>query len=252
MQVTAVDRKAHVDTDGAIYRKGGQVYLTVDDNFYIRDSNSASDDIAAHFNTNPDGGLTVNGTGTSSFAGSLAIAEKVTVGNGNNQDLLVFATERSWKFTTSGKGAGTTLDLQSNVAGKTFRVLSEDGTNCFSVGVVNGGGAGNTGGVVNGHFVEFSSRDYKENIRALNSEQAMALLNHLNPVVFNYKGSKERELQLGFIAEDVPDFIASFDKKGIRLTNMMAVLCSVLREEQATILRLQDTVKLLKQRIEDN
>ncbi|MGK7899313.1 MAG: hypothetical protein AB4372_38280, partial [Xenococcus sp. (in: cyanobacteria)] len=59
LQVTAVNRTAHVNTDGAIYRKGGQVYLTVDDNFYIRDSNSASN--AAHFNTNPNGGLTVNG-----------------------------------------------------------------------------------------------------------------------------------------------------------------------------------------------
>lgn len=38
----------HVDVDGAFYRYGGQVYLTVDDNFYIRDQGG---DIKFRFNT---------------------------------------------------------------------------------------------------------------------------------------------------------------------------------------------------------
>lgn len=79
LQVTTVDRTTHVNTDGAIYRKGGQVYLTVDDNFYIRDSNSSSDAISVYFITNSNGGLTVYGTGQSSFAGSLAIGSTLSV-----------------------------------------------------------------------------------------------------------------------------------------------------------------------------
>lgn len=39
----------HVETDGAFYRLGGQVYITVDDNLYIRDKNGS---IKFHFNTN--------------------------------------------------------------------------------------------------------------------------------------------------------------------------------------------------------
>jgi len=38
-----------MDNDGAIYRYGGQVYFTVDDNLYIRDSRGA---VKLHINTN--------------------------------------------------------------------------------------------------------------------------------------------------------------------------------------------------------
>jgi hypothetical protein len=44
------NRSAHVDVDGAFYRTGGQVYLTVDDNLYVRDANAAT--AAFHFDTN--------------------------------------------------------------------------------------------------------------------------------------------------------------------------------------------------------
>ncbi|MCP4699276.1 MAG: hypothetical protein GY862_20875 [Gammaproteobacteria bacterium] len=59
----------HIDTDGAFYRHDGQVYITVDDNLYIRDTNG---NIAAHFDTDngrlgigttyPGVKLDVNGT----------------------------------------------------------------------------------------------------------------------------------------------------------------------------------------------
>ncbi len=42
-------RKAHLDNDGALYRYGGQFYIVVDDNLYIRDSRG---DIKFHFDTN--------------------------------------------------------------------------------------------------------------------------------------------------------------------------------------------------------
>ena len=56
-QILSVDshsRTSHVNSDGTMYRKGGQFYITVDDNFYIRDSTSStsSDNIKFHFNTN--------------------------------------------------------------------------------------------------------------------------------------------------------------------------------------------------------
>ncbi|NVB43291.1 hypothetical protein G6O69_36035 [Pseudenhygromyxa sp. WMMC2535] len=38
LSVSAGNLKTHFDTDGALYRYEGQVWLTVDDNFYIRDT----------------------------------------------------------------------------------------------------------------------------------------------------------------------------------------------------------------------
>lgn len=45
----ARQRSEHLDTDGAFYRYNGQVYITVDDNLYIRDR---AGDIQMHFDTN--------------------------------------------------------------------------------------------------------------------------------------------------------------------------------------------------------
>jgi hypothetical protein len=51
---------AHIDTDGSFYRKGGQVWITVDDHLYIRDKGASGDDWTAHFNTD-SGSLAVTG-----------------------------------------------------------------------------------------------------------------------------------------------------------------------------------------------
>jgi len=47
--ITFGNVNAHVDGDGVLYRFGGQAYIVVDDNFYIRDSGG---DVKFHFNTN--------------------------------------------------------------------------------------------------------------------------------------------------------------------------------------------------------
>ncbi|MDJ0589442.1 MAG: hypothetical protein QNJ72_05500 [Pleurocapsa sp. MO_226.B13] len=52
LRVDGLNRSSHLNVDGAIYRKSGQVYLTVDDNFYIRDSGGTDDNVKMHFNTN--------------------------------------------------------------------------------------------------------------------------------------------------------------------------------------------------------
>lgn len=64
---------AHIERDGALYRHtDGQCYLTVDDNFYIRKSGSATS--MAHFNTS-NSSLTVNGNivsaGSIQFGGGM-------------------------------------------------------------------------------------------------------------------------------------------------------------------------------------
>jgi hypothetical protein len=51
-------RSTHINHDGAFYRYKGQVYITVDDNLYIRDSGG---DIKMHFDTNK-GYTTIKGT----------------------------------------------------------------------------------------------------------------------------------------------------------------------------------------------
>lgn len=51
LQVGSGDRTTHLEADGSIYRFGGQVYFTVDDNLYVRNTNAPGGQPAFHFDT---------------------------------------------------------------------------------------------------------------------------------------------------------------------------------------------------------
>jgi hypothetical protein len=91
-----------------------------------------------------------------------------------------------------------------------------------------------------------SSREYKENISELNANEATVAFNKLNPVTFNYK-AKNEEKHVGFIAEDMPDLIASKDRKGLSPVEIVAVLTRVVQEQQKKISELSAKVSKLEQ-----
>ena len=90
-----------------------------------------------------------------------------------------------------------------------------------------------TGGV----WTNASSREYKTDVKQLSAEKAMDALTQLKPVEFAYKADTE-ERHVGFIAEDVPDIVASKDRKGMSPMDVVAVLTKVV-QEQHNLLRDQ-------------
>jgi len=84
-----------------------------------------------------------------------------------------------------------------------------------------------TGGV----WTNASSREYKENIEGLKAEDAIETLQGLNPVTFSYKVSPE-ENHVGFVAEEVPNLVATKDRKGLSPMDIVAVLTKVVQEQQ--------------------
>lgn len=88
-----------------------------------------------------------------------------------------------------------------------------------------------------GVWTNASSRDYKQDIKELTRDEAMDTLNGLNPVKFAYKADSG-EQHVGFIAEDVPELVATKDKKGTSSMDMVAVLTKVVQEQQKTIAEL--------------
>jgi hypothetical protein len=93
-----------------------------------------------------------------------------------------------------------------------------------------------------GAWVTGSSREYKENIVTLTASEAMAALKDLNPVKYNYKINKEEEY-IGFIAEDVPDIVATMDRKGINTMDVVAILTKVVKKQQESIQQQQKQVR---------
>jgi len=104
-----------------------------------------------------------------------------------------------------------------------------------------------TGGV----WTNASSREYKDNIEALATEEAFDTLKELNPVKFAYKKDMT-EKHVGFISEEVPDLIATKDRKGLSPMDIVAVLTKVVQEQQKTIATLREEMNELKGKSEIN
>lgn len=106
-------------------------------------------------------------------------------------------------------------------------------------------------GVVNasGGFTEVSSREAKENIVELSAEEAVEAVSRLTPVKFNYKEFKE-EAKVGFIAEDVPELVATKERNGMSAMDVVAVLTKVVQEQQKTIAELSAKVDELRKKVE--
>ncbi len=89
-----------------------------------------------------------------------------------------------------------------------------------------------------GVWTNRSSRADKQNISQLTADVAMAALQQLDPVVFNYRGEPE-EQYAGFIAEDVPDIVASRDRQSLSAMDVVAVLTRVVQQQQQKIEELE-------------
>lgn len=89
-----------------------------------------------------------------------------------------------------------------------------------------------------GVWTNSSSRERKENIVELTPEEAIAALAQLQPVEFNYKNDQQ-EKYVGFIAEDVPDLVATTDRQSLSTMDIVAVLTTVVQEQQKKIAELE-------------
>jgi hypothetical protein len=96
-----------------------------------------------------------------------------------------------------------------------------------------------------GVWVAGSSREYKQDIEELSTEAAEDAVAKLNPVTYEYKVSPG-EHHVGFIAEDVPDLVATKDRKGLSSMDVVAVLTKVVQQQQKAIADLQAQVGELR------
>ncbi|MDJ0918036.1 MAG: tail fiber domain-containing protein [Woeseiaceae bacterium] len=93
-----------------------------------------------------------------------------------------------------------------------------------------------------GVWTNSSSRALKENIESLTLEEALAALSSLEPVGFNYLSDAE-EKHLGFIAEDVPELVATTDRDSLSPMDIVAVLTRVVQEQQERIESLEQKLE---------
>lgn len=96
-----------------------------------------------------------------------------------------------------------------------------------------------------GVWTNASSRDKKQDIFDVTSEEAAAALKDLTPVHYTYKVDTN-EKHVGFIAEDVPEIVATPDRKSLSPMDVVAVLTKVVKDQQKTIDQLSARIDQLE------
>lgn len=124
------------------------------------------------------------------------------------------------------------------------------GENCvLDIGVTNDSGdriyIHASGGVYANGMYWSSSREIKDNIADLSVKEAKQLLDGLNPVSFKYKEST-KERTLGFVAEEVPSVLADPDQRAVGAMDIIAVLTSVMKDQQKALNRMQKQIAALQ------
>jgi hypothetical protein len=202
------------------YRAG--LNETSSNKLYIDNSDTSSPLIYGNFNSDTVAFMGTVGVGTKSPAFPMEMKK-----TGTNASIVVDRTDGATNYInatdTSGNFGTVTNHVLRLVVNSVWRMrLHTDDSLTMKSGASCSAG---------GTWTNASSRDLKENISELSSEDAFAALEDLNPVQYNYKADKEEDY-VGFIAEDVPDLVASKDRKGMSPMDVVAVLTKVLQEQQ--------------------
>jgi hypothetical protein len=230
-------------------------------NFFIRDATHAS---KLPFRIEPEAptdsifiksnGYVGLGTGSPAYPLELEVTGATAV----------FALQRTDGATAKIVGGSNAVQFGS-ISNHNVKIIGNDSTTLatFETGGDVGLGTGNpiyklqvwndagTGyGYSNGGaWATGSKRAFKENIKELNAKEAMSAFLELNPIRFNYKGDNEKEEQLGFIAEDVPEIVATQNRDAITAMDIATLLTKVVQQQQKSMQEQQKTITELMDRI---
>jgi Chaperone of endosialidase len=149
---------------------------------------------------------------------------------GRAATLVLNRTDGAFGYINAGHtyvniGTGTSHHLRFMVNGSWETQINTDG----SLHMASGASCS-----IGGVWTNSSSRELKDDIESLSAGEAMEALAGLEPVTYSYKADKS-EQHVGFIAEDVPDLVATKDRKGMSPMDVTAVLTKVVQEQQRII-----------------
>jgi hypothetical protein len=100
-----------------------------------------------------------------------------------------------------------------------------------------------------GVWTDASSRAFKDRIRPLTHADAFSALEALVPVRYFAKGGTDE--YVGFIAEDVPELVATNGRQGVAPMDVVAVLTKVMQDQQTRIDAMAAELAALKAAIEE-
>ena len=165
----------------------------------------------------------------------------------NAKELLIRSQEgksqiMSVKDPKDGRPHKYIITLDNDVGDVSF---GSHTTNGYPIFAANANGALLTR---SGVWQDASSKEYKQNISELTFDEASNTLAGLRPVRFNYTVEPDEEY-IGFIAEEVPDLVASENRKTLSAMDIVAVLTKVVQNQQQMLENQQNQINALRQEI---
>ncbi|GAB4180478.1 MAG: hypothetical protein Fur006_14650 [Coleofasciculaceae cyanobacterium] len=97
-------------------------------------------------------------------------------------------------------------------------------------------------GTITGQLSNGCSREIKENIVELSSQETAEILKSISPVKYSYKADQEHLVHAGFISEEMPELVTSSDRKSINLVDLISILTKAVQDDRKTIQRLVNVV----------
>ena len=204
----------------------------------------------------------IGASGANTFPSSaFGTADTLIIDNAGNSNLGFVAATTGQSIIRFVKSAATaasgaiTYDyptdaMSLSTAGSTWvRIgstgnLGLGGAAVGTLPIVHSNGASLSAG---GVWTNASSRSLKQDINELQSDAAMSALRGLDPVTYSYK-IDPNEHHVGFIAEDVPQLVATQDRKSLSPMDIVAVLTKVVQDQQKTIEELNARVNQLEKK----
>jgi hypothetical protein len=144
-------------------------------------------------------------------------------------------------YTSSSTAVGAVATLQSRFHIDYNGAIGLNAAAVGGIAIMTGTGAYLSAG---GAWTNASSRDLKEDIRTLSADDASRTLEGLQPVSFRYKATGG-ESHVGFIAEDVPELVATRDRKGVSPMDVVAVLTKVVKEQDRMLADMKEQLAAL-------
>ena len=153
----------------------------------------------------------------------------------------------SWAFRTFEKTGGFAASKQGT-GGKEFEIRNPGAAgSAGSVQLHLSNGASNVGGA----WLDASSRSLKKNIHDLSAADAMQTLRELKTVKYQYKSDLNNTQMVGFIAEDVPELLATHSRKSLSSMKIVAVLAKALQVQDISLQQTQADIKAKDEKIAD-
>jgi hypothetical protein len=138
-----------------------------------------------------------------------------------------------WVFRTSGGSQGFAMTKIGT--GGAEMTIGNPTSDFRNVSIVMGNGARLSD---SGQWLNASSRAYKESISDLSVDEALSAFAELRPVTYQFKGDKGGKAvirEVGFIAEDVPDLVATAERDALNSLEFVALLTKVVQHQQLTL-----------------